>query len=132
MPINIRGEFPAGDANDFTPAQVDQNWLSLYGTPNSLTIASGVITVNGSGTYRISPESGAVDDVTAIAGAQRVGDEVSFLNLTPTHLITYKHQGNLHLGGTDFIADTVYALVTFKCVLLSPMTWVAKTLMANT
>ena len=132
MPINIRADYAAGDANDFTPTQVDQNWLSLYGTPTSLTIASGIITVNGSGTYRVSPESGTADDVTGIAGAQRIGDEVSFLNLTTGHLITYKHQGNLHLGGFDFVADTVYALVTFKCVVLSPMTWVAKALMANT
>ena len=132
MPINIRADYPAGDANDFDAPTIDQNWLSLYGTPNSLTIASGVITVNGSGTYRISPESGTVDDVTGIAGAQRIGDEVSFLNQTGGHLITYKHQGNLHLGGNDFMADSIYALVTFKCVLLSPMTWVAKALMANT
>ncbi len=123
MPISLRSDQPVGDANDLTPAQVDANWTSMYGTPVLLTIASTTLTVSGAGTYRVLPQTGTADSVTAIVGAQRVGDEASFLVQTTGHTITFVTGANLHLTA-NFVMDNIYSILKVKCVLLSPMTFV--------
>lgn len=132
MPISLRSDQPVGDANDLTPAQVDANWTSLYGTPTVIQIASDTLTVFGAGTYRIQPETGITDSVTTIAGAQRIGDEVTLMANTVGHTITVVHGGNIHLTGADFVADTIYSVLKLKCVLLSPMTFVELSRSYNT
>jgi hypothetical protein len=123
MPISLRSDQPAGDANVLTAVQADANWTSLYGTPVLLTIASDTLTVSGAGTYRVLPQTGTADSVTAIAGAQRIGDEASFLVNTAGHTITFVSGANLHLTA-NFVMDTIYSIIKLKCVLISPMTWV--------
>jgi hypothetical protein len=123
MPISLRSDQPAGDANVLTSAQVDANWTSLYGTPVLLTITSDTLTVTGAGTYRVLPQSGTSDNVTAIAGAQRVGDEITLLNQTVGHTITYISGTNLRLTA-NWVVDNDASPLVLKCVSISPMRWI--------
>jgi hypothetical protein len=124
MPIYFRSDYPAGDENDLEVSEADDNWKARYGTPTLVQIIGGVLTINGTGVYRVQTQTGITDEVTSVAGAWRVGDEVTLLNQTVGDTITYQHQANLHLAGLDFTADTIYSVLVLKCVLMSPMTWV--------
>ena len=98
-----------------TAAQVDGNWKSLFGAPTLRMISGDTITVTGAGVYRVVPQTGTADQVTAIAGAQREGDEVTFLNNTAGHTITYVNGGSLHLTA-NFVMDNIYSTLTLMHV----------------
>src|SRR5262245_56011848 len=99
-----------------TAAQIDANWKAIAGSLQLITIAGGILTVNGAGLYLVETEGGAAtDDVTGISGAWRAGDMMTFYQATAGHSVTWKHQGNLHLnGGFDFIMDSVYCNIHLR------------------
>ncbi|HXH11142.1 MAG TPA: hypothetical protein VNP04_15445 [Alphaproteobacteria bacterium] len=93
-------------------------WRELFRTltdegstaPRTITIAAGVLALQGSGMYQIAPESGTSDTVTQITG---LGWGRAWLRVAnPTHTITIQHNapnirlaqgaGNFDMTGYDW------------------------------
>jgi hypothetical protein len=92
-------------------------WSSFYRASVSRTIASGVITIPGSGRYTVEPESGLTDDLTGVTLSSENVDGV-LIELRPGtagRTITLKHQGNLHLiNGNDVELPTIYSTIWLR------------------
>ena len=71
---------------------------SGWGTPNSVTISGGSITVIGSGMYEITGEGGLADNLDTIAGGT-TGDEIICYASDSSATITARHnQDNIQIG----------------------------------
>ena len=76
--------------------------FAIFRAAVSKTIASDVLTVEGTGRYKILPQSGTTDQVTSIVVTQESVDGCLIILNTETtgHVITYVNAGTLHLMGT--------------------------------
>ena len=76
-----------------------------WGAAQSVTIASGAITVSVGRWYKISPESGNSDNLDTINGLSE-GQEV-MLSTTTGNTITIRDGiGNLSLGGSNIVLNS--------------------------
>jgi hypothetical protein len=86
---------------DLNPAEADALSVAFYRPAPSgiVTIASGIITIPGSGCYRVAPQSGITDDLTGIVLSAENVDGAT-IHLEPSaagQTIVVRHQGNFHL-----------------------------------
>jgi len=79
---------------------------SGWGTPNSVTISGGSITITGSGIYAVTGESGLADDLESISGGA-IGDEIIMYAADTTKTITVKNNTVIKVG-YDFNLDDSY------------------------
>lgn len=80
---------------------------TIYGVPDgsmpqrTLTLATDIVTVSGSGYYTILPETGTADNLVTINGFSD-GMILYIRAETAGHIITVKETGNIDLVGSDF------------------------------
>jgi hypothetical protein len=120
MPITRR----AVKGTDLTWAELDANWDALdLLAPVVLTIASGAVTVTGPKTYRVAPEGGIADNLTAINGGLGHEEEITLRLSADGPAVTVKHTPpNLNLvNGADFILNSPND--TFKLQSRTPSVW---------
>jgi len=72
-----------------------------YGVPQTVTLASGVITVSGPGQITVCAETGTTGNLTKILGLTIKGQKVSIKSDTGD-TITAKNGTNLRLNRSDF------------------------------
>ena len=95
---------------ELTWAEIDANHNYIDRVaPEVRTIASGTITIDGPGVYRLETESGTTDDLTSILGGIGHEEPIILVLNTPGRVITVKHTPpNLLLqNGADLILSTV-------------------------
>ena len=81
----------------------------------ALSIVAGAIVVSGAGLYTVDTEGlAATDDLTSITGATRIGDVIILSPANAARAIVVKHQGTLHIGGTDFVMDTLFCSIHLR------------------
>jgi hypothetical protein len=90
----------------------EEFYRAFYRAPVGVTLVSGIITITGSGFYRVSPESGVTDDLTGITVTSENVEGMT-CHLEPAAVgqtIIIRHQGNIHLiNGQDAILATIYS-----------------------
>jgi hypothetical protein len=102
----------AEKGTDLTPAEADAIITTLYRAELPATIVSGVITLQGSGFYIVTPESGITDDLTGItlSGENVNGTTIHLSTATVGHTIVVRHGGNIHLmNGQHAALGTIYS-----------------------
>jgi hypothetical protein len=77
-----------------------------WGTPTSVTISGGAITVTGSGIYAVTGEGGLADDLESISGGS-IGDEIILYAANTAMTITVKNNTVIKVG-YDFNLDDSY------------------------
>lgn len=98
--------------SELTFAEGDANLDAIdRDSPIVLTIASGVITVSGPGTYRVETQGGAgTDDLTTISGGSGREWEIKLRLNTAGRVITVVHStgtGMYLQGGQNFLLNSV-------------------------
>jgi hypothetical protein len=108
---------PSEKGDFLTLAEGEALFSSFYRASLSRTIASGVITIPGSGRYKLEPESGTTDDLTGITltGESVEGTLIQLRCGTAGRTITVKHQANLHLANEqDAVLSTIYSTIFLR------------------
>jgi hypothetical protein len=93
-------------------AEGESFFIAFYRAEVPKTIASGVITLEGSGFYTLTPESGVTDDLTGITllSENVNGATIHLAPATIGHTIIVRHQAGIHLqGGADATLATIYS-----------------------
>lgn len=89
----------------------------LWRTPTDETLVSGVLTIAGTGWYRVAPESGVTDDLTGIT-LETENVQGVWAILSPGaagQTIIVRHQSNLHLqNGQDAVLRTPYSMIGLR------------------
>ena len=84
----------------------------LKGSPQTLIISSGIVTVDGDGFYIVDTEdSAATDDLTRINGSA-VGNPIRIRSADEARVITVKRGTNLKMP-SDFTLNSIYDVIEF-------------------
>lgn len=102
-----------GNTNEFLDAGVGTIFRNIP-TQSDKTIATGVITVEGLGYFKLVPETGTADDLDTINGGEH-GEIITLAVRDSGDTITVKDgTGNLNLAG-DFAMDTQTDTIMLIC-----------------
>ena len=98
-------------------AQAEAIFASIFRASVSATIAGDVLTIAGSGRYKILPQSGTADQITSIVltGEAVEGTLIQLRPQTTGHIITLIHAGSLHLlNGRKPSLSTIYTTIWLR------------------
>lgn len=100
--ITLRSEKGA----PLTHNELDANFSALFRAPAAVSVASGTVTVNGTGTYIIDGPS-SINTVTQVLGTVN-GDQVTFTAANASRQIVFSAGSSLILAqGLDFTLNSV-------------------------
>jgi hypothetical protein len=105
----------AGHPLDLTEGE--SFFRGFWRSSQSVTIASDVITVPGSGRYSVLPQTGTADQITGITLSTEAvdGAEIELRPQTVGHTITVVHGGNIHLvQGVNVQLTTIYSTLVLR------------------
>ena len=102
MTLPIRSEAIA----DHNMAQVDAFFISMWRTPATVTIASGILTISGWGGYKVATQGGAaLDELDKLVGVP-AGEWVLLMLANGSQHVQVKHGTWLKLAnGLDCLLD---------------------------
>lgn len=111
MPLPIRAE----RVSDMNPTEADEFWVKMYRAPQTLTIASGIVTTTGWGWYKVDTEgAAATDDLDKLVGVPE-GEMVILRLANAARQVVLRHGTFLKLAdGLDFELLTIYDSIVLK------------------